>query len=1172
MATIQDALIAEIAVRTRVLPASLLDECQREQRAASTAGQRLSLLQVLVRRHLISPTDLVGLMKAIESAAFQCSRCAKVLPYGSLEPEGPVTCPACGAAITVRDTDSTEISARLRAVKTPPPSQGPMTPAGPPVTREDASSRFLRMRPPSGPLPRVFGPYEILTEVGRGGMGVVYKARQPSLERIVALKVLIGGELASPTQVKRFQREAEILARLKHPNIVAVHDVGKVNDSPYFTMDFIDGRSLADRIKARELAPREALSVGRDISRALEHAHGSGIVHRDVKPANILIDAQGRAFITDFGLARDLDDAAGRLTRSGATVGTPYYMSPEQARGDRGALSPASDIYSLGVCLYEAFTFELPFRARNSVDLAKKIVNEEPVRPRVIKPEIELDVETLVLKAMAKEPRDRYPNAAALAEDLERLLKGEPILARVSNPVARIAKRFVRGGGLTTVAIAGLVAGLVAGIAIFAYIQLGKIADERRHREEEQARQRADEEKKRKEAEAKLAAEAVKRKVEEKIHEAQEALSKADGARLEKLQELLRTASSRATDALTLDPNEPRAWFLRGRTREVRSEIDGALSDYARARELDQGAIRAESAYRAARLTYRSREDVAATVALLGENTQKGPPPWQSLSQAVIALIQDQDPAKGLELAEKAIAQDESCADAYQLAAICLADPKIGRLRDALARIDRALDLDRKQARTWAHRGLLRANLGQVDDAFEDANRALELDPDEELALGLRSQILAAQKRFPEAIADLKRLIQVTKRTSEPSKMYLELGRLYVLDDKIESAQQAFEKAKAAAPGEPEPYLLLARAYVTHDLLDLSLRELKAGVQAVKGEKAKDALSAMLLELLVDNRRFEEAEAFAKARVDEVGNADPRPRHRLALLYGIRDGPGDFDRSLAIFEKLAVDFPNDVGPVDGKVKLLLHAGRTADAKRAAEELTTKLSNEAQAWLLASSVHRVTGDPDRAIEEARKALSLAPRDPDAIARCALAEVDAHKYTEAEQRLRDAIPRFRDHAGLQIALGALQIETGQPALAQAAFARALQLDPTDVEAVFGLGRALVRLGQFDRAIRLGQDALRAGSKHPGIVENLGIAYLGKRRFAEAVKQLGSIAPDARDPTVLLAYADALEGSGEKAKAVEWARRAAKLDPEFKPAREWLARRGEKLDEPKTPKKEK
>jgi tetratricopeptide (TPR) repeat protein len=950
--------------------------------------------------------------------------------------------------------------------------------------------------------------------------------------------------------------------------------VGKVNDSPYFTMDFIDGRSLADRIKARELAPREALAVGRDISRALEHAHGAGIVHRDVKPANILIDAQGRSFITDFGLARDLDDAGGRLTRSGATVGTPYYMSPEQARGDRGSLSPASDIYSLGVCLYEALTFELPFRGKNSVDLAKRILNEEPVRPRLIKPEIEQDVETLILKAMAKEPRERYPNAAALAEDLERTLKGEPILARASSPLARITRRFVRGGGLATVAIVGLVAGLVAGIAIVAYIQLGKIADERRHREEEQARQRADEEKRRKEAEAKLAAEAVKRKVEEKIHEAQEALSRADGARLEKLQDLLRTAASRATDALTLDPNEPRAWFLRGRTREVRREIEGALSDYARARELDQGAIRAESAYRAARLTLRSREDVAATVALLTENARTGPPPWQSLSQAVIALIQDQDPAKALALVEKAITQDDSCADAYQLAAVCLADPKIGRQRDALARIDRALDLDRKQARTWAHRGLLRANIGQVDDAFEDANRALELDPDEEVALGLRSQVLAAQKRFPEAIADLKRLIQVSKRTSEQSKMYLELGRLYVLDDKIETAQQAFEKAKAAAPGEPEPYLLLARAYVTHDLVDLALRELKAGVKAVNGEKAKDTLSEMLLALLIDNRRFEEAEAFAKARVDEVGGADPRPRHRLALLYGVRDGPGDFDRSLAIFEKLAVDFPKDVGPIEGKVKLLLHAGRVADAKRAVEDATARFPKDPQAWSLASSVHRATGDAERGLEEARKCVALAPRDPDAVAHCALAEIDAHKFTEAEQRLREAIPRFRDHAGLQVAMGALQLETGQPALAQAAFARALQLDSTDVDAAYGLGRALVRLGQYDRAIRLGQDALIVGSRHPGIIENLGLAYLGKKRFADAAKQLGSIAADARNPSILLAYADALEGSGEKDKAVEWARRAAKLDPEYQPAREWLTRRGAKLDAeaPKAPKKEK
>jgi WD40 repeat protein len=282
-----------------------------------------------------------------------------------------------------------------------------------------------------------FGNYELLEEIGRGGMGIVYRARQTTLGRIVAVKMVPFGPLATEESLRRFRFEAEAAAQLRHPNITAIHEVGEQDGHHYFSMDYVEGGTLADALEPGPWPARKAAALLQTIAEAVHYAHEHQILHRDLKPSNILIDDQGRPHITDFGLARRLSEDS-TLTLTGAVLGSPNYMPPEQASPERIEPSPRSDVYSLGAILYRMVTGQPPFQAESVEALLRRLLTEDPVAPRLLNPGLPADLETICLRCLAKEPARRYATAREVAEELGRFLRHEPIHARPTGPAEKV--------------------------------------------------------------------------------------------------------------------------------------------------------------------------------------------------------------------------------------------------------------------------------------------------------------------------------------------------------------------------------------------------------------------------------------------------------------------------------------------------------------------------------------------------------------------------------------------------------------------------------------------------------------------------------------------------------------------------------------------------------------
>jgi serine/threonine-protein kinase len=366
----------------------------------------------------------------------------------TLRGSGVAACPVCGALVPLPAGAGTNPDLFVSTT--------------PPLPEQTVTVKMTGMFTGSPPaaLPDVPG-YEVLGGVlGRGGMGVVYKARQTRPNRLVALKMILSGAHADPEELRRFHQEAEAAAGLPHPHLVPLYEVGDCGGHPYFSMELVSGGSLADRLQAGPWPGPRAAALVETLARAMHYVHGRGIVHRDLKPANILFTEEGTPKITDFGLAKVLD-AAGEHTQTGALMGTPSYMAPEQAGGPGVTASPAVDVYALGAILYELLTGRPPFRGTTKQDTLEQVRSRNAIAPSQLQPGVEALLEAICLKCLEKEPARRYAGALALAKDLRRFLAGETVQARRAGRAERLWRWCRRNP--THAVLAGFVATCIAG-------------------------------------------------------------------------------------------------------------------------------------------------------------------------------------------------------------------------------------------------------------------------------------------------------------------------------------------------------------------------------------------------------------------------------------------------------------------------------------------------------------------------------------------------------------------------------------------------------------------------------------------------------------------------------------------------------------------------------------
>jgi serine/threonine-protein kinase len=401
------------------------------------------------------------------------------------------------------------------------------------------------------------GRYEILGELGRGGMGVVYKARQKGLNRLVALKMLLAGAHADDILLQRFNTEAEAVARLHHPNIVQIYEVGQMDGVPYFSLEFVDGQGLNKKLGGKPQPFREAAELMMVLARAMHYAHEHQIIHRDLKPGNILLTSAGVPKIADFGLAKRLEGDISQ-TRSGTLMGTPGYMAPEQARGENHDIGPAADTYALGAILYELLTGRAPFVAAGVMETIMRVLKEEPVPPSQLRAKLPPDLETICLKCLQKEPPRRYASAGAMADDLDHYLAGEPILARpvgVAERLWRWCRRNPRVAALTASTFALLVAGIVGLAAGLVAIAKEKNKKEEERRAADEARQSAEVARELAQRQTMLSLETIRTLV----REVQEQIGNNPGMQRLKLK-LLETA----LESLERVPENDETWRLQG--------------------------------------------------------------------------------------------------------------------------------------------------------------------------------------------------------------------------------------------------------------------------------------------------------------------------------------------------------------------------------------------------------------------------------------------------------------------------------------------------------------------------------------------------------------------------------------------------------------------------------
>jgi tetratricopeptide (TPR) repeat protein len=1007
------------------------------------------------------------------------------------------------------------------------------TPPSPPPG-SGASQRTAALKP-------AVADYDILGELGRGGMGVVYKANQVSLKRLVALKMMLAGAHADAEDLARFAREAEAVARLRHPNIVQIYAIGEQDGLPYFSLEFVEGGSLADRLNGTPQPWRPAAELVATLARAMHAAHQQQIVHRDLKPGNVLLTADGQPKITDFGLAKRLDATVAARTQSGAIMGTPCYMAPEQAAGHASEVGPAADVYALGAILYELLTGRPPFQAATVWDTLEQVQTQEPVPPRRLQPKVPRDLETICLNCLQKAPRKRYASAQDLADDLRRFLADEPIRARPT-PAWERAVKWVRrrpvAAGLVAACVVA-VASLVAGALLYGRNQQLRARESARDlREvERELKDRADSDLRRAE-------------VQQLLLRGQEALAAGNGG---EAQPWLIEARTQSRD----DPRLSEEW---ARAERLLAQIDQRLQ--ARANYQRFKTYHAEALFRAAQVTGLDRlADLKATREAAG----KALACFDLAAQTRTSLVLDNSHFTADERAE--IPTD--CYELLLLLAEAEAQP-LGSDEQPHAQADRALrTLERARqllgrstrAYHWQRAQTL-AQQHEVAAAAEEQRRAedpallpaLPVDhfllgklrmndersrpEDLAAAIGHFENTLRAQPehfwaRFYLALCQLR--ASRPERREPPLELakahimacigqktdlvwnYLVLGMVHGELRESEAAEAAYRKAEEMLSGNTDGrYILLVNRGV------LRVR------QRLLPEAVADFLAAIRLNPDEVMARINLAKAYQRqGKLDEAAvhlDGALRLRPQLALpyyergqLHRLRSDPEaalrDFDTAIRL-ERPGSESPVLANAYAWRGYLLQEWKRYPEAVQAYEaalqiDATAPGVLRFQAEALLQWAETEAGEA-KGRPQYEKAIAVLDRyleqrkDPRGyLTRAGIKE----RLADLPGVIADYTQSLKltDDSSLYAARGWAYLGSDAPGGALSDFQKAIDLDPENSNAYAGRGYARVRLGDYRQAVADANTALRWAPPESGA-----ISYQVARIFAQAV---GAVEADPR-----------------------------------------------------------
>ncbi len=629
-------------------------------------------------------------------------------------------------------------------------------------------------------FPHPLGKFTLVSEIARGGMGIVYRAEQAEPKRIVALKVL---REKDPVLVQRFAQEVAAAARLVHPGILPVFEVGEAGGEHFFTMEYIEGKPF-DQWLAQDAPPlTQRIEVIRDIARAVNYAHEQKIIHRDLKPANILVDQARHAWITDFGIAREMG-VPSSLTGANIVVGTPAYMSPEQALGDPEKLSPRSDVYGLGAVLYEAATGRAPFSGRSDIEVLDKVLHEDLVPPRSIVADLPSDLERVILKALEKEPEGRYASADDFAEDLQRFLRGDPVMADPGGPLYRKWRKLIKNKALTTALVVAAVAFI--GLEVWYLTRSERLQDQADALEQRQARQ----------AEAR---DAYERGLLAKGRAAVDLFSKAIAA----------------------DDGLVEAWFERGRARLRAGEAAKAAEDFSKALLLKPGMPAVHFWRGVAYQDYLGRPEDARRdyeqVAKLAPEQDLGLLAQGSLLEA------EGKPGEAEELFTRAIERVPGSPMGYQRRAHVRITR--GRTGEAIADAKKALELDPDAAPVLHNLAVALTQEGKLDEAIEALGKAIAVDPRNPVHYHSRGVALAQKKDHKAAVQDYARAISLNPRMALTfhclARSHYELGEMA-------DAQQDCNIAIMLAPEFADPYAARGLISFQRELYPNAIRDWEA--------------------------------------------------------------------------------------------------------------------------------------------------------------------------------------------------------------------------------------------------------------------------------------------------------------------------------------------------------